>query len=205
MACGCCATCAGGAGCPPGRRPEPSLRLPDRRTSSRKWSSAMQAFRDAQPLDRTHLKACGAELSKDGKALRVCLANGDFAIADMANSFVLPLKHKGQFILQINFCQWRRHRPRRLRSRRRLRQAFLGERRGEGGDRRQGHHRHAGSRGGDGRDRRHERLHGLRPLPPENRCRASAAFRSRRRVQRPAGTLALVNRTPASVRSRSTS
>jgi len=69
-----------------------------------KMVSAMQAFRDAQPLDRTLLKACGAELSKDGKELRVCLANGDFAIADMANSFVLPLKQKGQFILQINFA-----------------------------------------------------------------------------------------------------
>ncbi|MCU0236915.1 MAG: hypothetical protein MUC72_07505 [Acidobacteria bacterium] len=65
--------------------------------------SAMQAFRDALPLDRSSLKACGAQLSKDGKELRVCLANGDFAIADMANSFVLPLKHKGQFILQVNF------------------------------------------------------------------------------------------------------
>jgi len=69
-----------------------------------KMVSAMQAFRDAQPLDRTLLKACGAELSKDGKELRVCLANGDFAVADMANSFVLPLKQKGQFILQINFA-----------------------------------------------------------------------------------------------------
>lgn len=68
-----------------------------------KMVSAMQAFRDAQPLDRTRLNACGAQLSKDGKELRVCLANGDFAIADMANSFVLPLKHKGQFILQVNF------------------------------------------------------------------------------------------------------
>ena len=69
-----------------------------------KMVSAMQPFRDAQPLDRTHLKACGAQLSKDGKELSVCLANGDFAIADMANSFVLPLKQKGQFILQINFA-----------------------------------------------------------------------------------------------------
>jgi hypothetical protein len=68
-----------------------------------KMVSAMQLFRDALPLDRSTLKACGAELSKDGKELRVCLANGDFAIAEMANSFVLPLKHKGQFILQITF------------------------------------------------------------------------------------------------------
>jgi len=68
-----------------------------------KMVSAMQPFRDAQPLDSTHLNACGAQLSKDGKELRVCLANGDFAVADMANSFVLPLKHKGQFILQVNF------------------------------------------------------------------------------------------------------
>jgi len=68
-----------------------------------KMVSAMQAFRDAQPLDRTRLKACGAQLSKDGKELRVCLANGDFAVADMANSFVLPLEQKGQFILQVNF------------------------------------------------------------------------------------------------------
>ena len=68
-----------------------------------KMASAMQAFKDAQPLDRSLLKACGALLSKDGKELRVCLANGDFAIADMANSFVLPLKQKGQFILQVTF------------------------------------------------------------------------------------------------------
>jgi hypothetical protein len=68
-----------------------------------KMASAMQAFKDAQPLDRSFLKACGALLSKDGKELRVCLANGDFAVADMANSFVLPLKQKGQFILQVNF------------------------------------------------------------------------------------------------------
>jgi hypothetical protein len=68
-----------------------------------KMDSAMQAFRDAQPLDRSSLKTGGALLSKDGKELRVCLANGDFAVADMANSFMLPLKQKGQFILQINF------------------------------------------------------------------------------------------------------
>jgi len=68
-----------------------------------KMSSAMQAFKDAQPLDRSALKACGAQLSKDGKELRVCLANGDFTVEDMANSFVLPLKQKGQFILQVNF------------------------------------------------------------------------------------------------------
>ncbi len=68
-----------------------------------KMVSAMQAFRDALPLDRSSLKTGGALLSKDGKELRVCLANGDFAVADMANSFVLPLEQKGQFILQVNF------------------------------------------------------------------------------------------------------
>ena len=159
-----------------------------------KMVSAMQAFGDAQPLDRTHLKACGAELSKDGKDLRVCLANGDFAIADMANSFVLPLKQKGQFILQINFSNGAGIVPGTYDPAAGYGKPFWVSCRGEGGGRGQGHHRHAGSGGGDSRDHRHERLHGLRPLPPENPCRASAALGSRRRVQCQGGTLALVSR-----------
>lgn len=69
----------------------------------KKMSSTMAAFKEAQPLNPAVLKACGALLSKDGKKLQVCLSNGDFAIPAMADSFVLPLKSKGQFILQLNF------------------------------------------------------------------------------------------------------
>ena len=68
-----------------------------------KMTSAMQAFKDAQPLDFSSLKAGGALLSKDGRQLQVCLANEVFPVADMAISFVLPLNKKGQFILQLNF------------------------------------------------------------------------------------------------------
>ena len=68
-----------------------------------KMTSAMQAFKDAQPLDYSSLKPGGALLSKDGRELRVCLANEVFPIAAMANGFVLPLNKKGQFILQLNF------------------------------------------------------------------------------------------------------
>jgi hypothetical protein len=68
-----------------------------------KMTSAMQAVKDAQPLDYSSLKTGGALLSKNGKDLRVCLANEVFPIEAMANSFVLPLNKKGQFILQLNF------------------------------------------------------------------------------------------------------
>jgi hypothetical protein len=68
-----------------------------------KMTSAMKAYLEAQPLDRSSLKKGGALLSKDGKNLSVCLANADFGKEEMANSFVLPLKNKGEFILQVNF------------------------------------------------------------------------------------------------------
>ncbi|MCX6559507.1 MAG: hypothetical protein NTZ26_03235 [Candidatus Aminicenantes bacterium] len=68
-----------------------------------KMTSSMQAFKDALPLDYASLKTGGAQLSKNGKELHVCLANEVFPIAAMANSFVLPLTQKGQFILQLNF------------------------------------------------------------------------------------------------------
>jgi hypothetical protein len=66
-------------------------------------TSSMPSFKDALPLDFSSLKASGAQLSKNGRELRVCLANEVFPIAAMANSFVLPLTKKGQFILQLNF------------------------------------------------------------------------------------------------------
>lgn len=68
-----------------------------------KMTSSMPAFKAALPLDYSSLKPGGAQLSKNGKELHVCLANEVFPIAAMANSFVLPLTKKGQFILQLNF------------------------------------------------------------------------------------------------------
>jgi hypothetical protein len=66
-------------------------------------TSSMPSFKAALPLDFSSLKASGALLSKNGKELRVCLSNEVFPMKAMANSFVVPLNKKGQFILQLNF------------------------------------------------------------------------------------------------------
>jgi hypothetical protein len=68
-----------------------------------KMTSSMKAFQDALPLDYSTLKTGGAQLANKGKELHICLSNEVFPIAAMANSFVLPLTKKGQFILQLNF------------------------------------------------------------------------------------------------------
>lgn len=69
----------------------------------KKMTSGMQAVKDAQPLKFSTVKSAGAEVSKNGKKLKVSLSNGDFTAAQMANSFVVPLKNKGEFILTLNF------------------------------------------------------------------------------------------------------
>lgn len=66
-------------------------------------TSHMQSFQDVSPIDYKTVKSSGALLKKDGTKLTLCLSNGDFTIQQMTNDFVLPIKKKEEYILQISF------------------------------------------------------------------------------------------------------
>ncbi len=66
-------------------------------------SSDMDSFKAVAPLDFSRLKSTGAQLRSQGKRLLVLLSNGSFSTAQMADSFVLPIRNKSEFILALNF------------------------------------------------------------------------------------------------------
>ena len=68
-----------------------------------KMISGSKSFKAVQPLDFSKIVSAGAYSNKKGTKLQVCLSNGNFKIADMANNFVLPIKKKNEFIAVINF------------------------------------------------------------------------------------------------------
>jgi hypothetical protein len=65
--------------------------------------SNSSSFKAVEPLDFSKINSAGAYLSKNGTKVKVCLSNGNFKIAQMANDFVLPIKKKNEFIAVINF------------------------------------------------------------------------------------------------------
>lgn len=73
------------------------------KTVIKAMSSEMDSFSAVAPLDFSQLKSAGALLRSQGKRLAVLLSNGSFSTAQMADSFVLPIKKKSEFILAINF------------------------------------------------------------------------------------------------------
>jgi hypothetical protein len=63
----------------------------------------MPSFKEVSPLVFSSIRSAKAWLSRGGKKLEVLLSNGDFSAEQMANSYVLPLKKKSEFILVVTF------------------------------------------------------------------------------------------------------
>jgi hypothetical protein len=63
----------------------------------------MPSFKEVSPLVFSSIRSAQAMLSRGGKKLEVLLSNGDFSAEQMANSYVLPLKKKSEFILVVTF------------------------------------------------------------------------------------------------------
>jgi len=70
-------------------------------------TSGMDSFKAVQPLDFSKIISAGALSDKAGTKLQVCLSNGNFTTEQMANSFVLPIKQKSEFIAVLNFSNAR--------------------------------------------------------------------------------------------------
>lgn len=67
-------------------------------------NSDMASFKDVSPLDYSKINSAGALMDKEGKKLTVSLSNGiDFSNAQLANDYVLPIKDKKIFIVDIEF------------------------------------------------------------------------------------------------------
>lgn len=73
-----------------------------------KMTSGMDSFKAVQPLDFSKVTSAGALSNKAGTKLQVCLSNGMFDTAKMANSFVVPIKKKSEFIAVLNFSNARK-------------------------------------------------------------------------------------------------
>ena len=72
-----------------------------------KMTSAMASYKAVQPLDFSKITSAGALADKAGTKLKVCLSNGTFGTEQMANSFVVPIKKKSEFIAVLNFSNAR--------------------------------------------------------------------------------------------------
>ncbi|MBN2400184.1 MAG: hypothetical protein JXI33_07570 [Candidatus Aminicenantes bacterium] len=72
-----------------------------------KMTSSIASFRAVQPLDFSKITSAGALADKAGTKLQVCLSNGIFGTEQMANSFVVPIKKKSEFIAVLNFSNAR--------------------------------------------------------------------------------------------------
>lgn len=94
------AYCLCGAVCTPGIYPEESC--PESSTITEMVSSSA-TVKAMEPFDFSKIKSSGALLMKNGTKLGVYLSNGDFTIKQMSNSFIVPVKEKGVFIVAINF------------------------------------------------------------------------------------------------------
>ena len=69
-----------------------------------KMDSGMVSFQDVSPLDFSKINSAGALIDKAGKKLTVSLSNGiDLSTAQLANDYVLPIKDKKIFIVDIEF------------------------------------------------------------------------------------------------------
>lgn len=73
-----------------------------------KMISGMESFKAVQPLDFSKIVSGGALSNKAGTKLQVCLSNGTFKTAQMAGSFVVPIKKKSEFIVVLNFSNARK-------------------------------------------------------------------------------------------------
>ncbi len=73
-----------------------------------KMTSGMASFKAVQPLDFSKIVSAGALINKAGTKLNVCLSNANFETAKMANSFVVPITKKSEFIAVINFSNARK-------------------------------------------------------------------------------------------------
>jgi hypothetical protein len=65
--------------------------------------SSSATVKAMEPFDFSKIQSSGALLMKNGTKLGVYLSNGDFTIKQMSNSFIVPVKEKGIFIVAINF------------------------------------------------------------------------------------------------------
>jgi len=68
-----------------------------------KMDSNNDSYKAVQPLDFSAIKSAGAMINKAETKVSVCLSNANFAIAKMANDFILPITSKDQFIAVIKF------------------------------------------------------------------------------------------------------
>ncbi len=73
-----------------------------------KLTSTMASFKAVQPLDFSKIVSAGAYSNKAGTKLQVCMSNADFPVDKMANSFVVPIKEKSQWIAVLNFSNARK-------------------------------------------------------------------------------------------------
>jgi hypothetical protein len=83
--------------------PVPAGDCPDANLLTR-MESAMESVQKVAPLDFSSVVSAGAQLKKDRSKLKVCLSNGEFSIAEMANDYVLPLADTSQFIAVVSFA-----------------------------------------------------------------------------------------------------
>ena len=97
--------CLCAAVCAPGIYPEESCPENSAITEMISSSATVKAM---EPFDFSKIKSSGALLMKNGTKLGVYLSNGDFTIKQMSNSFIVPVKEKGVFIVAINFTNARK-------------------------------------------------------------------------------------------------